>query len=100
MHLDVVDLDSLDSSDNLAVVDSDSVDVVLAVGVVLAAVEYYPTSFHLLVSKENLEVETLLVEHLALQQDVRLDQAQILFPIIERVPPLPLTWCNIHIALG
>ena len=59
-----------------------SVDVVLAVGVVLAAVEDQAPSFAFLVGEQHFEVESFLVKNLALEQNVRLDQTKICFSVL------------------
>ena len=75
-------------------------DVVLAVSVILATVEDDAASLALLVREQNLEVESLLVQHLALQQDVGLHQTQVFFAVLQWMLPLSLWRGDIHVPLG
>ena len=75
-------------------------DVVLAVSVILATVKDDAASLALLVREQNLEVESLLVQHLALQQDVGLHQTQVLFAVLQWVLPLSLWRGDIDVPLG
>ena len=74
-----------------------SVNVILTIRIELSAVEDKPPSFPVRIGKSNFKVKSLLVQDLALQYDVWLNESQF-SPIFFRCFPFGALVCDVRVA--
>ena len=74
-----------------------SVDVIFTIRIELSAIKDKPASFSIGIGKSNFKVKSLLVEDLALQYDVWLNEAQF-SSIFFRCFPFRALVCNVRVA--